>query len=104
MGAQAALLAALALSLWLHAAGAAAATHADLVGLFKEFRALVPPPIVKGVPDYSPAAMQEQHRKLQALRARLDAMDDSSWPVAERVDYMVVLAEMRGLDFNHRVL
>jgi uncharacterized protein (DUF885 family) len=104
MGAQAALLATLALSLWLHSAGVAAATHADLVGLFKEFRALVPPPIVKGVPDYSPAAMQEQHRKLQALRARLDAMDDSSWPVAERVDYMIVLAEMRGLDFNHRVL
>jgi uncharacterized protein (DUF885 family) len=82
----------------------AAATHVDLVGLFKEFRALVPPPVVKGVPDYSPAAMQEQHRKLQALRSRLDALDDSSWPVAERVDYMIVLAEMRGLDFNHRVL
>jgi uncharacterized protein (DUF885 family) len=104
MGAQAALLATLALSLWLHSAGVAAATHAELVGLFKEFRALVPPPVVKGAPDYSPAAMQEQHRKLQALRARLDALDDSSWPVAERVDYMIVLAEMRGLDFNHRVL
>jgi uncharacterized protein (DUF885 family) len=104
MGAQAALLGALALSLWLHSACVAAATHADLVELFKEFRALVPPPVVKGVPDYSPAAMQEQHRKLQALRGRLDAMDDSSWSIAERVDYMIVLAEMRGLDFNHRVL
>jgi uncharacterized protein (DUF885 family) len=104
MGAQAALLAALALSLWLHSAGVAAATHADLVTLFNEFRALVPPPVVKGVPDYSPAAMQDQHRKLQAVRARLDAMDDTSWPIAERVDYMIVLAEMRGLDFNHRVL
>ena len=104
MGAQTALLSTLALSLFLQSAGVAAATHADLVGLFKEFRALIPPPVVKGVPDYSPAAMQEQHRKLQTLRGRLDAMDDSSWPIGERVDYMIVLAEMRGMDFNHRVL
>ena len=97
-------LAALALSLALHSAAVAAATHADLVALFKEFRALVPPPMVNGVPDYSSAAMQEQHRSLLTLRMRLDAMDDSSWPIAERVDYMIVLAEMRGLDFNHRAL
>ncbi|HKS57532.1 MAG TPA: DUF885 family protein [Steroidobacteraceae bacterium] len=97
-------LVALALSMALPCMEAAAATHADLVALFKEFRALVPPPVVDGVPDYSPAAMQEQHRALQEVRARLDAINDSSWPIAERVDYMIVLAEMRGMDFNHRVL
>ncbi|NWN33740.1 hypothetical protein GY663_31675, partial [Klebsiella michiganensis] len=41
---------------------------------------------------------------LQRFEARLAAIDDSAWPIPQRVDYMVVLAEMRGLEFQHRVM
>ena len=80
------------------------ATHADLVKLYDEFRALVAPDMIDGVPDYSPAAMARQYAALKLLQDRLAAMDDSAWPVSERVDYMVVLAEMRGMEFQHRVM
>lgn len=75
-----------------------------LLALFKEFRAFVPPEMKEGVPDYGEAAMAAQHRELQRFMARLEAIDDSAWPIPQRVDYMLVLAEMRGMDFQHRVL
>lgn len=83
---------------------AARPDHAALVALYDAFRAFVPPPVVKGVPDYSPPAMAKQYEELKRFQARLAAIDDSGWPVSERVDYMVVLAEMRGLEFQHRVV
>ncbi|MFI4943886.1 MAG: DUF885 family protein [Burkholderiales bacterium] len=75
-----------------------------LVALFAEWRAFQPPPVRDGIPDYTAAAMAEQHRRLPALRARLDAIDTSGFSVAQRVDWQLVRAEMSGLDFDHRVL
>jgi hypothetical protein len=75
-----------------------------LLAVYQEFRALATPRVIDGVPDYRPAAMQARFDALGALRKRLDAIDDSQWPVPRRVDYMLVLAEMRGLEFQHRVL
>ncbi|MBB4838552.1 uncharacterized protein (DUF885 family) [Sphingomonas kyeonggiensis] len=82
----------------------AAQGYGALVALYNEFRAFVPPPMVKGVPDYSPATMARHYAELQRFEARLAAIDDSKWPVPQRVDYMVVLVEMRGLEFQHRVM
>ena len=78
--------------------------YAALLDLFAEFRAMVPPERVDGIPDYSTAAMAAQFERLGELRRRLDAIDDSDWPVSRRVDYTLVLAEMRGLEFQHAVL
>jgi uncharacterized protein (DUF885 family) len=78
--------------------------YAGLVKLFQEFREFAPPRVQDGVPDYTPAAMQVQAERLQGFMQRLAAIDDSRWPVSQRVDYMIVLAEMRGLDFQHRVM
>ncbi len=80
------------------------AGYEALVSLYGEFQAFVPPAMRNGVPDYSPAAMAEQHAGLRRLMERLRAIDDSAWPIPQRVDYMVVLAEMRGMDFQHRVI
>lgn len=85
------------------AANPALAAPPALEALFKDLRAIVPPKRVKGVPDYSDAAMAAQAAALRPLMARLAAIDDSQWPVEDRVDYMLVLAEMRGLEFQHRV-
>lgn len=78
--------------------------YAALVKLFQDFRAFAPPHVHDGVPDYTPAAMAEQAVQLKVFQQRLAAIDDSQWPVSQRVDYMIVLAEMRGLEFQHRVM
>lgn len=81
-----------------------ASGYSALLSLYDEFRALTVPAKVRGVPDYTPAAMQRQAERLAGLQQRLRAIDDSTWPITERVDYMVVLAEMRGMEFQHRVM
>ena len=78
--------------------------YAALVDLYTEFRAAVPPPMIDGVPDYSRPAMERQSKAAKRFLKRLAAIDDAGWPVSQRVDYMIVLAEMRGLDFQHRVV
>lgn len=85
-------------------AAAEARGYDSLVALYGDFRALVVPALVEGVPDYSPPAIEKQAAALAKLRERLAAIDDREWPIARRADYMLVLAEMRGLEFNHRVL
>ena len=75
-----------------------------LLALYAEFRQLAVPTYRDGLPDYTPAAVAAQAARLADLRARLDTIDDSAWPIPARVDYTLVLAEMRGLDFMHRVM
>ena len=79
------------------------ASHADLVTLFVEWRAFERPPFVNGVPDYSAASMARQYRELAAYQRRLAAFEPSGWPVAHQVEYHLLLAEMNGLDFDHRL-
>ena len=56
--------------------------HADLVGLFKEFREFDKPKVTNGVPDYPPAVMGKQYRELKTFQSRLAAIDPSGWPVS----------------------
>lgn len=79
-------------------------SYDQLVALFKEWREFQKPEVVDGVPDYSPAAMKEQMKKIPAFQKRLADIDCSRWPVAQQVDYHLVRAEMNGLEFDHRVL
>jgi uncharacterized protein (DUF885 family) len=80
------------------------AGYADLVALFSDWRAFQRPRLVQGVPDYSAAAVDAQRRALPGIRARLEQIDPSGWPVAQQVDWHIVRAEMNGLDFDQRVL
>lgn len=81
-----------------------AANHDDLVSLFEQWRQFEIPPMRDGAPDYTAATFAKRQPRFTALRDRLLAMDISSWPVPEQVDWYIVLAEMNGYDFNHRVL
>ncbi|MDA0330261.1 MAG: DUF885 family protein [Gemmatimonadetes bacterium] len=81
----------------------AVATHDELVSLFSEWRAFEAPDFAGGVPDYSEQAMARQHDALGAWQARLGPTEPANWPVAERIDWHLVRAEMNGLDFDHRV-
>ena len=82
----------------------APAAYQDLLSLYREFRVAARPVMTEGVPDYTAKAMSFQHQTVKDMMRRLAAIDDSSWPIRYRVDYMIVLAEMRGLDFNHRII
>ena len=78
--------------------------YIDLVLLFEEFRDLAQPKVAQGVPDYTFTAMKQQEQELKKLQERLSAMDIKLWPASKQVDYNLVLAELNGLEFHHRVL
>lgn len=86
------------------APAAAPAREAALTLLFRDWRAFVQPRIVRGVPDYSAAAMAAKAAALPGYRARLAAIDRTGWNAAALGDYRLVEAEMNGLDFSLRVL
>lgn len=86
------------------ATAAAAATHADLVSLYRSARAAVTIPVRDHAPDVSEAALAARARAAEDAVKRIAAMDDSGWPIPERVDLMIALAEMRGVAFEHRTL
>jgi hypothetical protein len=78
--------------------------YSDLVTLFKEFRELQKPKMINGIPDYSVKAMEKQRKQLNNFQRRLKAIDKSTWSVSQKVDCLLVQAEMNGLDFYQRVL
>jgi hypothetical protein len=83
---------------------AASQSYGDLLALGKEFREFQKPKVTAGVPDYTAAAMAAQKARIKKFQDRLAAINPASWPVAQRVDYEIIRAEMNGLEFDHRVL
>jgi hypothetical protein len=79
-------------------------THEELVTFFKQWREFQSPKVMNGIPDYGPVAMKKQHEELKKWQRTLLAFDTTGWPVKNQVDWYLVLAEMNGLDFDHRVL
>lgn len=82
----------------------AATGYDKLVAVHQDFLKLRETRRVDSVPDYTPPAIDAQKRGLADLRARLAAIDPSGWPASAEVDYLLVRAEMNGLDFDHRVV
>ena len=78
--------------------------QAALQLLFTEWRAFERPPLREGAPDYSQAQRAAWTEGLGNFRRRLEALDRSSWPVSQQVDWHLLRAELNGLDFNLRVL
>ena len=79
---------------------AVSSSYDELLVLFAQWREVRQPPVVDGVPDYGEESMQAQLRALAQIRARLEAIDPSAWPVGQRVDYEIVRAEINGLYFD----
>ena len=79
-------------------------SYNDLIVLFQDWRAFERPALRAGAPDYTAATMQRKHDELRRYQSRLAALDSSTWPVEQRIDYELVRAQMNGLDFDLRVL
>ncbi|MBT8047138.1 MAG: hypothetical protein HKN57_09160 [Xanthomonadales bacterium] len=75
-----------------------------MLSLFADWRQFESPPLLDGAPDYTAATFDRRYRDYRQIRARLDAIDPSAWPVSRQVDWNLVRAEMNGFDFNYRVL
>lgn len=78
--------------------------YKDLVRLFKYWRTFEVPPQKNGAPDYTVATFEKRWPEFQKLQQQLMSMDTAGWKTEEKVDWMIVWAEMNGYDFNHRVL
>ena len=81
-------------------AGDSSAGYRDLTTLFAEWRAFERPPMLDGVPDYTARTFRKRRSGYRKLRQRLDAIDPSTWPVEQQVDWHIVRAELNGFDFN----
>lgn len=78
--------------------------YPELTALFEAWRQFETPPDREGAPDYTRATFERRRPGFEALQGRLIGIDTAGWPVAQKVDWMVVWAEMNGYDFNQRIL
>lgn len=78
--------------------------YKDLVSLFQVWRSFENPPMLDGAPDYTASTFNKRWPKFQNLQKRLLAIDTADWSVNQKVDWMIVWAEMNGYDFNHNIL
>ena len=88
----------------LAAQGTSQSGYQKLVTLDKEFLDFTKPKLVDGIRDYGSDAMKAQKKGLENFRQRLAAIDADSWPVPQKVDYLLVWARLNELDFAHRVM
>lgn len=78
--------------------------YQDLVSLFQQWRVFEKPPLLNEAPDYTAASFEKRWPSFLHLQASLEAIDTTAWPVADKVDWHIVWAEMNGYDFNQRIL
>lgn len=79
-------------------------SHPELIKLFKDWRSFESPPITQGVPDYSSVAFAQRREGFEKLRSRLLGLTKENWPVAQKVDWHLLWAEMNGYMFNTTIL
>jgi dipeptidyl aminopeptidase/acylaminoacyl peptidase len=77
--------------------------HSALIDLYREFLKFRRPEVIDGVPDYSPASIQEKEKGLATFRKRLSEISHEDWTVAQKIDYLLVRAKLNDLDFQLRV-
>ena len=80
------------------------AGYDQLTTLFDDWKVFQRPAMKDGIPDYSREAMAAQYEGLRSYRERLADIDTTGWPVPARVNYVLLWAEMNGMEFDHRVL
>ena len=78
--------------------------YADLVRLFKAWRTFETPPLYQGAPDYTAATFAKRWPEFKQIQSNLMAIDTTGWVIENKVDWLIVWAEMNGYDFNHRIL
>jgi hypothetical protein len=78
--------------------------YSSLLQLCKELRLLERTRLPNGVPDYSSQTIVKNEQTLLLYKGRLGKIDTSGWPIEQKVDYVLLLAEINALDYNCRIL
>src|SRR5690242_14856287 len=78
--------------------------YEQIIKIFQAIQDYRQPLLSKRALDYSPAAVQARHARVQALRRELDAIKPSSWTVSQKIDYLLVRSQLDKLEFGFRVL
>ncbi len=84
-------------------AQAGQAVRDDLAQIFAAAQGLRQPEIANGIPDFSTSAIERQKTQLRDLRSRFDALDPAGWPIPDKVDYLLVRAELDMLDYGFHI-
>ena len=80
------------------------AEYSKLENLFRDWRYFEQPPLHNGAPDYRNETFQQRTVGFLQLRQRLNAINKTGFSIAQKVDWMIVWAEMNGYEFNQKVL
>ena len=80
------------------------AMNTNLIKLFSDWRSFEKPPLWEGAPDYRIQTWEAREPEFENLRKALNAIDTVGWPIAQKVDYTLIWAEMNGYTFNRNVL
>lgn len=78
--------------------------YESLVSLFEDWRKFEQPPLLNGAPDYTKETFEKRSPEFENLQNKLHSIDTSNWTIPQKVDWMIVRAEMNGYDFNQRIL
>lgn len=78
--------------------------YSSLLQLCKELRMLERTSLPNGVPDYRSQTITKIQRVLMQYKLRHAKIDTAGWSLDQRVDYVLLLAEMNALDYNCRIL
>jgi len=81
----------------------APAARQELATLFEAAREIARPAVVDGIPDYSAGAIAGRRAELAVLRERFEELDPSAWTPRDRVDYLLVRAELDKLEYGFDV-
>ena len=79
-------------------------SYQTLLQLCKELRLLERTSLPNGVPDYRNATIIKIQQTLLQYKTRLQKIDTARWVLEQKVDYVLLRAEMNALDYNCRIL
>lgn len=79
-------------------------SYEKLEQLYITWRVFEQPPRLDGAPDYTAARFEARRPQFEMLQSKLIALDTAGWTIPQKVDWMIVWAEMNGYDFNDRIL
>ncbi len=75
-----------------------------LLQLCKDLRLLERTNLPNDVPDYRSATIIKTQQTLLQYKNRLQKIDTAGWRLEQKVDYVLLRAEMNALDYNCRIL
>lgn len=79
-------------------------SYSDLLALSKELRELERTELPNGIPDYRIQTINKVYQKLLLNKNKHAKIDTAGWSLENRVDYVLLKAEMNALEFNCRIL